>query len=284
MAKGSRTKRRRAAVRSAKRARNNNWWYGLTAFVVIVGIALIVYARMSAPSDVGPFIFDQNNPTKKDTHWHAALGVYECDHWVGDGVSGDGLWKWPSDPQGFYRAGQGQVYAGLHSHRDGIIHMEPTVSEDAGRHATVGRYFDYGGWQLSATGYKFVDGKAVRNGDACPTGGNGTLQWATARWDGKETTDAPLQFTQRTGNPGDYKLDQGDVVVIAFVPPGKSILDLNGDGKGSNPPSYKNLPSALGAEESPQTPTAPATTPAAGSKPASGSTPSGSTTATTAGK
>ncbi len=262
MSKASRTKRRRAAVRSAKRARHNNWWYGLTFLVVAAGVALIVFARLTAPTDVGPFIYDANNPTKKDTHWHAALGVYSCDHWVGDGVTGEGLWKWPSDPDGFWRAGQGQVYAGLHSHRDGIIHMEPTVSEDAGRHATLGRYFDYGGWSLSATGFKFVDGKAVKNGDVCPSGGNGTLQWATAKWDGKSSTDAPLQFTAHTGNPADHELEQGEVIIVAFLPPAKAVTGLG------NPPSFKNLPSALGAEETPGS--APATT-----APTSGTTTAG---------
>jgi hypothetical protein len=267
MGKASRTKRRRAAVRSAKRARHNNWWYGLTALIVITGIALIVYARATEPTPVGPFVVDQNSPQQKDTHWHAALGVYECDHWVGDGT-GDGLWRWPSDTgaqaAGFYRNGT-TVYAGLHSHRDGIIHMEPSVTEDSGRHATIGRYFTYGGWKLSATGYTFVDGKTVSNGDKCPSGGAGTLQWATAKWDGNTDTSKPLKFTVRNGNPADYKLYQGDVIIIAFLPPGKSVTSLG------NPPSYANLPKALGAAEAPATP-APATAPASGSTPASGAT------------
>src|SRR3954447_14473200 len=276
MGKASRTKRRRAAVRSAKRARNNTWWYGLTALIVVTGIALIVYARMTAPTPVGPFVIDQNNPQKKDTHWHAALGVYNCDHWVGDGT-GDGLWKWPSEPQGFYRHGT-SVYAGLHSHRDGIIHMEPSVTEDSGRHATVGRYFDYGGWKLSGTSFTFVDGKTVKNGDKC---GNdpATVQWATARWDGKVDKDGnvdtktSLKYTPRTGNPADYKLNQGDIVIIAFLPPGKSVAGLG------NPPSYPNLPKALGVEEAPAqqpTPSLPPDTgtPATGAtSPATGATP-----------
>jgi hypothetical protein len=230
---------------------------------------------------------DQADPAKKDTHWHAALGVYTCDHWLGDGT-GEGVWTWPSEAagqQGFYRDGT-EVYAGLHSHRDGIIHMEPTVTEDAGRHATVGRYFDYGGWDVSADGYNFVDEKPVKNGDACPAGGNGTVQWATAKWDGSAPTDAPLQFTVRSGNPGDYKLSQGDVVIIAFLPPGKTITDLNGDGKGSNPPSFKNLPGALSVEEmpapTPGTGSTPVTgTPGSGSTPSSGTTPGTTTTPTT---
>jgi hypothetical protein len=262
MGKASRTKRRRAAVRSAKRARNNTWWYGLTAMIVIAGISLIVYARMTEPKPVGPFVSDPNKTAQKDTHWHAALGVYNCDHWVGDGT-GDGLWKWPSDPQGFFRHNS-SVYAGLHSHRDGIIHMEPTVSEDSGRHATIGRYFDYGGWKLSATGYTFVDGKAIKNGDKCPDGKAGTLQWATSRWDGNPDTSKKLKFTARTGNPADYKLNQGDVIIIAFLPPGKSVTDLG------NPPSYANLPKALGAEETPTT--TPALPPRTGTTPASGGT------------
>jgi hypothetical protein len=270
----SRGQRRRAAVRSAKRTRNNNWWYGLTAIVVIAGVALIVYTRLTAPADVGPLVMSEGTDVK-DSHWHAALGVYSCDHWVGDGT-GDGVWTWPSEAAGqpgFYRDGT-EVYAGLHSHRDGVIHMEPAVSEDAGKHATVGKYFDYGGWDVSADGYDFVDGKPLTNGDACPTGGNGTMQWAVAKWDGAASTDTPLQFEVKQGNPAVYKLNQGDVVIIAFLPPGKSITDLNGDGKGSNPPGFTNLPSALGAEEqgmpAPQQ-TPPATTPATGSTP--GSTP-----------
>jgi hypothetical protein len=34
----------------------------------------------TAQPPVGPFLADVNNPTKQDTHWHAALGVYNCDH------------------------------------------------------------------------------------------------------------------------------------------------------------------------------------------------------------
>jgi hypothetical protein len=31
----------------------------------------------------------------------------------------------------------------VHSHDDGVIHMEPAVSSEAGRNATVGLYFAY---------------------------------------------------------------------------------------------------------------------------------------------
>jgi hypothetical protein len=209
--------------------------------VVIVGIALIVYARNTAPAPVGPFLADANNPTKKDTHWHAALGVYDCDHWLGD-ATGEGLWTWPfATPSGTpARADNTNVYAGLHSHADGIIHMEPAVSAEAGKNATVGLYFDYGGWKLSETGFSFL-GTTRNNGDKCGDK-PGTLQWATGKWDG---TTAKQKLTVQSGDPSKYKLYSDDIVVIAFLPEGKTIDSL------PNPPSLAKLGSALGAESAP---------------------------------
>jgi hypothetical protein len=256
----SRAKRKRAAVRSAKRSRQNSWWYGLTAIVVIAGIALIVYTQATAPSPVGPFLQDSSG-TKKDTHWHAALGVYDCDHWIGDN-SGSGIWVWPaSTPSGSpARAANTNEYAGLHSHDDGVIHMEPLVSAEAGRSATVGLYFQYGGWKLSSTGYSFL-GTTVKNGDKCGNA-TGTLQWETATWNGNTAPNAPQKYTVQTGNPAKYKLFQYNIVVLAFLPPGKTLASIG------NPPSLPNLLTAVGAEgqtppttAAPPAPSTPATTP-----------------------
>ena len=252
MGKASSAKRKRAAVRSAKRSRTNTWWYGLTAIVVIAGVSLIVYAKQTAPAPVGPFLADASNPTKKDTHWHAALGVYDCDHWMGD-TPGSGIWQWKyATPSGTpARASDTSQYAGLHSHDDGVIHMEPASSEEAGRNATVGRYFDFGGWKISATSFDFLGTKRT-NGDKCGTV-PGTLQWALAKWDGTNNTQ---KYTLEKGNPGDYKLYNGDILLIGFMPQGKSITGLG------NPPSVKNLENALNVETKPGStmPTIPANT------------------------
>lgn len=241
MGKASRTKRRRAAVRSAKRARNNNWWYGLTALIVIAGIALIVYAK-ATNSTVGPVIntAGQGSPPTPNSHWHAALGVYDCDHWMSDG-SGNGVWNWPASVNVNGATAPGRVgtntYAGLHSHDDGVIHMEPSTSDETGRHATVGKYFEFGGWRLSSTSFDFL-GTQRKNGDKCAKGGAGTVQWMTGN-----AANNPRKWKVRTGsNPAGYKLYQGDIVVIAFLPPGKSIESLG------DPPSVANLDKALGAE------------------------------------
>jgi len=274
MGKASRSKRRRAAVRSAKRSRNNNWWYGLIALVVILGVVMIVVTNMSTPDPTGPYVLDQvnsNNPHNRDTHWHAALGVYDCDKWMSDG-SGDGVWNWPAaTPEGSpARAGNTNVYAGLHSHDDGIIHMEPQVNEEAGRHATVGKYFEFGGWHLSSTGFDFL-GTKRQNGDKCGNG-TGTLQWATAKFNGD--VNKPQQFTQGKGNPGDFKLHNDDIVIIGFLPPGKSITSIG------NPPSLKRLPDAANNEAAPgQSANTPTTMPAVNPTPTTAA--KGATTPTT---
>jgi hypothetical protein len=260
----SRAKRKRAAVRSAKRSRHNTWWYGLTAIVLIAGVALVVYARATAPSPVGPFLQDQSG-TKQDTHWHAALGVYDCDHWMGDSPD-SGVWNWPLATQAGQpaRADNPTVYAGMHSHNDGVIHMEPLVSAEAGKNATVGLYFDYGGWKVSSTGYSFL-GTTRTNGDKCGTK-PGTVQWAVGKWDGDTTGKIKQKYTVQTGNPAKFKLNQGDIVIVAFLPEGQSILGIG------NPPSVPNLAKALDVENvqpgmpsittpAPTTPTSAAATP-----------------------
>ncbi len=227
MSKASRA-RRRKTVRKARTTRNRAW-YAVIGVIVLVGVALVVDARRSG-SAVGP------QPGRD--HWHAALGVYDCNHWLGDS-SGKGIWVWPATTsEGLPgRVGSDQ-YAGLHSHDDGIIHMEPVSSDESGNNATVGRYFQFGGWQLSSGGYSFL-GTTVRNGGLC-NGEPGVLRWATAKFDGNP--NAPQQFTERVGNPGKWKLNDGDIVIIAFVPKSVSPTTLG------NPPSLVNLPGALGRE------------------------------------
>lgn len=241
MGKSSRTKRS-AAVRSAKRARTNQWWYAITAIIVIVGIGLIVYVKNSAAAPEGPFVADQvnqTNPNNKDSHWHAALGVYDCDHWLGDG-SGDGLWSWPAaTPSGSpARVNNTSAYAGMHSHADGIIHMEPLVTEEAGRNATISKYFEFGGWDISSDSYDFLGTKRT-NGDKCGAK-PGKLSWGVARFDptASDATTKKYKIEVREGSAGPYKLFNDDIVVIAFLPEGKTIADIG------NPPSVVKLPDA----------------------------------------
>ena len=94
------------------------------------------------------------------------------------------------------------VYAGLHSHGDGIIHMEPSVVSETGANATLGLYFRYAGWKLSATAITFA-GVNEKNGDACD-GKPAALRWS-------------VNGVEHHGDPGAYVLHDRDAIALVFA-------------------------------------------------------------------
>jgi hypothetical protein len=161
-------------------------------------------------------------------HWHVALGVDDCGTWVPN-------WAWPpgnvSDASAVgagapARAGShGRAYAGLHSHGDGLIHLEPLTTDETGAHATLGLYFRYGGWKLSADAITFA-GVHERNGSRCD-GKPGVLRWA-------------VNGTEMHGNPADYRLRDRDTVELVFTTVGAPMPPK------SAVPSYATLRQILG--------------------------------------
>jgi hypothetical protein len=192
----------------------------LLALAATVLVAAVVIAVVAGDGDDGRRPSLQADFTGDGIgygdHWHAALGVYHCDHWVG-GAS----WRWPAAtednrPGRFGRRG----YAGLHSHEDGLVHMEPGAPDEAGANATLGRYFDFGGWTLSEDGFRFLDAEA-RTGDEC-AGEPAAVRWSV---DGVE----------QQGDPAAHVFADGEVIVVAFVPAGTDLDDIG------EPPSVANL-------------------------------------------
>jgi hypothetical protein len=259
MGKSSRQKRR--TFQTPKRSRNgaNLIWYAMAGVLVVAGALAIAVSRSNTANGEAP--------TTKD-HWHIALGVNDCGTWVPN-------WAWPpgnvTNAQSAgagtpSRAGSnGLIYAPLHSHDDGLIHVEPDTNSDGGRNATLGKYFDYGGWKLSSTSITFVN-VDEKNGNKCQ-GKPGVLRWAV---NGKE----------KTGNPAKYKLVQGDVIELLFTTAGAKIPPV------TQVPSYANLQQQLGntATAAPTNPTASTTvTTTAGSATTTASTTASTTSPTTVG-
>jgi hypothetical protein len=215
----------RARYRKPKRRKGSFGWNVGIGALAAVGIAVVAFTVVSnrSSSASGLALGD---------HWHAALGVNVCGQWE------------PYQSEFTTQSGNPSAYAGIHTHSDGLIHMEPQTSGEIGSHATIGLFAKYGGWQVSENSVRTWTGTQKSNGDKCPEGATGTWQWSV---NGK---------TQH-GNPADYKMRDGDRIVIAFLPRGVKIGSLG------QPPSTANL--ATAREGPPPGSTAPPqqTTPAA---------------------
>jgi hypothetical protein len=229
MGKSSRQKRR--TYQTPKRARSgaNLVWYSAAAVLIVAGVIGVALSRTNSASGVAP---------QPPDHWHIALGVNDCGTWVPD-------WPWPpgnvTSPSAVgsnapSRAGSGGlIYAPLHSHEDGVIHVEPITSSDGGNNATLGNYFAYGGWKLNSTSIKFVN-VDEKNGNKCD-GKPGVLRWAV---NGKE----------QHGNPAKYKLAQADEIELVFTTAGAKLPPK------SEIPSIPAMQAHIGGESTPSAPPA----------------------------
>lgn len=99
------------------------------AATMILGLALVVYARQSLPAA------DASRPTIND-HWHAAYGFYLCDTWYQ--LEGN---LEERDSRGQF-TNTNFVRTGIHSHDDGVIHWHPYNSRGVGRNAVLGVFLE----------------------------------------------------------------------------------------------------------------------------------------------
>jgi hypothetical protein len=167
-----------------------------------LSVGLLSLAAVIATRDHEKLVLQTTNVgPKRGDHWHAALGVNDCGRWLPN-------WLTPTsatDDQ--FRGGMPvqagtNDYAGLHSHGDALIHMEPVSTQDMGKNATLGRYVTYAGFELTETSIDFAD-VHDSNGESCD-GEPGVLRWA-------------VNGTERHGDPADYKLLNGDVIELVFT-------------------------------------------------------------------
>ena len=201
MAKPSSKKVARAARTTGGRTARGAkpWgWYSAMALVVVLGTLGVWSSRNDRINNAT----SNTESPKVGDHIHAALGVYECDHFA-DNVKDNGR-----DP------------LGIHTHGDGIMHIHPFQKTAAGKNATLKVFADTVGMKVNATSFKLPgEGKTYRDGQKCK-GKTGEVVFYV---NGKK----------RTGNPASYKPNDRDLLVLAFAAKGEDVPKI--------PPSAPNL-------------------------------------------
>lgn len=195
MGKASSSKKVARAAKAAGRpgsGRSLGWPLLITA-VVVVGVLLVVLSRGGNADAVAPKLGD---------HWHAAYGIYDCDHFIPNlqDVKSD-------DPS----AGG----TGLHTHGDGLMHMHPYGTRYTGHGANIGNWGVTTGLEVKDTSIKAA-GISRKNGDLCD-GKKGTLKLKV--WDSPD--DAKGHFIDK--DYADYAPQEFTMWVLAFVPDGADI-------------------------------------------------------------
>lgn len=184
-------------------------------FIVItcvIGLGLIVLSRQQRQPDTSP-------PRVGKDHWHSAVGFDLCGTFapnLSDASENDPL--------------------GIHTHGEGVVHTHPFSNTAAGRNARLQLWFDQVGATVTADEIKLPNGERMKNGDKC---GDQPGRVVTKVWD----TRAPGgEGRLVTGDPGDIRLGNNQLITVAFVaegadvprPPSEAQLDRLTD-VGSNP-------------------------------------------------
>jgi len=234
--------------------------------VLVVGLTLIVYARVSRPAA------DASPPTIDD-HWHAAYGFDLCDAEGQQQLAGA---KEEADANGIPISREYLRY-GVHSHEDGVIHWHPTTSAAVGSNAKLGVFLDVYGVELDDDSLSFPEdqlgGKEYIEGQTMCGDEDGEL--AVVVWDNFSDEGAGTVYT---ANFDEIRMTTNSMVfVIAFLPASDDPRDVE------KPPWAAQLPE-LGAIDTPPSDAGPdGSTPASVSDttPVSGSTPTSGATGTT---
>lgn len=175
--------------------------------VLVVGMALIAYARTSRPAA------DASPPTVDD-HWHVAYGFELCDM---EGVQQLVGAKEEQDANGQLISTE-YLRTGVHSHDDGVIHWHAYTSAATGANATLGTFLEVYGVELSDDELRFPDdqlgGAEYIEGETMCGDEDGKL--VVGVWDNFTDTGDPTIYT---ASFDDIRVDQDSMVfVIGFIP------------------------------------------------------------------
>jgi hypothetical protein len=193
------------------------------ALVIVLGLALVVFARATRDAEASPTLQD---------HWHAAYGVWDC-------VTESFLTPFQSefDPEG------------IHSHQDGLIHIHPFTSSVTGKEAKLAVFLNAMGASLSEDGLELPGGATLESGVEC-NGEKAIMQ--VIRWENAFIGGEPTNVF--TTSLEDVRfLNDEEAFTIARAPAGSEIPlpntigNLEGvlggrSGPGIEPPNTTNVP------------------------------------------
>jgi hypothetical protein len=223
MGKASSNKKVARASRAAGRpgAKKNYTWPVAIGLVVLLGVGLVILS-------FGGSKVDKSAPQPGVDHWHAAYGVFACDHYVAP------LTDAASDT------------TGIHTHGEGLMHIHPFVSTYGGKGANVGVFMKDTGSKLTDTSIS-VKGAKFNNGDKC---GSAAGHLELVHWN-SPTDTSPKVITKDLAK---YAPKDQSVWAIAFIAAGTKV---------PLPPSAANLIDPLAAEQGrqPAQPGTPSTAP-----------------------
>lgn len=183
----------------------------LIAGVVIAGVLLVFVARDSREVNAAP----RSQANEESDHWHAALGIYQCDAFVFDGTTEGGpfLTDLLDDP------------LGIHTHQDGVIHIHPFTDAAGGRNARMSIFFDDVGLQVSDSSIEFPDGTVWDEGETtCTVDGEEVPgQIVLARWNSaQDAADGQRPSDIFTEDFGDVRFRNDlEYYTLAFLPEGE---------------------------------------------------------------
>lgn len=182
-------------------------WYLSLALICLLGVALVAYSRYERqhPSSTGqPAV---------GTKWFDAVGFDIC------GTVEPNL---PANP-----VVKGQATPGITTDGDGVLHIAPLKSDQAGANATLGAFVaGYKGLVLTTTQVRYPGsrsagatvGRTFGLGDTCPKGTKDAGQHGiveVALWPTTATTTPTL-----VGDPPALKLGNEQELELAFLPKG----------------------------------------------------------------
>jgi hypothetical protein len=242
----------RAGSASKGRDRREMGFPLIVALVILLGTSLVIYARSSRSDAVAPKLNVGVAGGGGGDHWHAALGIYNCDHFETDPVVRGAEWPDPS---------------GIHSHDDGVIHIHPFVSSATGTRARMKVYFETMGLKFTDDELELTNGNTLKSNTDC-NGKNATLRIARFNIDNPDT---PIEII--TSKLGDVRfLADREAFTIALVPDDVDI---------PIPPTAANLDALAGIDSGQVPEPAPSATTVPTDSTVPGSTVPATTAATT---